>query len=62
MPWVLWHQLPHGDLQDEDMMKKFGWMYARYRPACYYFEWILMTQKAAIAFVTIFLSNSCTKL
>ena len=58
VPWVLWHQLPHGDLQDEDMMKKFGWMYARYRPACYYFEWVLMAQKAAIAFVTIFLSNS----
>ena len=57
IPFLLWKQLPYGDLQDEDMLKKFGWLYARYRPACYYYEFVVMAQKAAMAAATTFISN-----
>ena len=57
IPLLLWNWLPYGDLGEEDMLKKFGWMYARYRPACYYYEWVIMGQKAAVAAFTTFLSN-----
>ena len=57
IPFLLWKQLPYGDLQEDDMLKKFGWLYARYRPACYYYEWVIMLQKALIAAATTFVSN-----
>ena len=58
VPYVLWKQMPYGDLQEEDMQRKFGWLYARYRPACYYFEWILLIQKAGFAGITTFFGNA----
>ena len=57
IPFLLWWQLPYGDLGDSDTVKKFGWLYARYRPSCYYFEWILMLQKVLIAAATTFVSS-----
>ena len=57
VPWSLWGSMQGGDLNDEDMMRKFGWMYARYRPGCFYFEFVLMFEKAALSAVTTFLTN-----
>ena len=56
-PWAIWKQLHCADLQDAEMQSKFGWLYGRYRPACYYFEYVIMAQKVATAAVTTFLSN-----
>ena len=66
IPAVLWWQLPNHDLKDSDTTQKFGWLYARYRPSVYFYEWIIMVQKVLLAGATTFVSSrkrlgvSCT--
>ena len=57
IPFAIWSQMNSGDLQEVDMLKKYGWMYARYRPGCFYWEFLLMLEKGLLSATTTFLTN-----
>ena len=46
--YIYWH---------EDTRQTFGWVYLRYRPERWWFEFVFMARKVAVVAVTIYLGN-----